>query len=188
MSNLYFPKILEVQSGLNCTIHAVNNALQQSIIKESDVNKQIKKIFNEFNKKRNELGRPLLDWGSFYKERTDGGYSIDDVSPILEEKGFFVTRFNYNKDNKRILNDMITAGVGTWVISGKYPRFNHSLAVRDGYVIESLIHIEPSPYQILERNEKNMWPIGFVPYAFFSISKTKPPKVLYEDEEIIEIE
>jgi hypothetical protein len=33
-----------------------------------------------------------------------------------------------------------------------------------------------------------MWPDEFLPYALFSLSKTKPPKILYADEEIIEVE
>ena len=182
------PKILEIQNGLNCTIHAINNALQESVVQETDVHKQIKKRFNEYNVVRKEKGKKLLNWTSFYEERTDGGYSMSDVIPVLEKKGFFVTRFNYNKDNKKILNEMLSSGVGTWVVSGKYPKFRHSLAVRDGYVIESLVQLEPYPYHLLERSEKKMWPDEFLPYALFSLSKTKPPKILYADEEIIEVE
>jgi hypothetical protein len=159
---------IECQKGKLCAMHAINNALQKVVVRESDGKAYLKMKFDEFNKSRIRKHMPILNWSDYYKDNTARGFSIDVFGEKLGRLGYFMHIIRSPSIKK--------LSRGSWIIIGKYPKFGHALAIKDGYLIESFTKYKP--YKI------NLgWPKSFVPSVYISVDKRRPKA----DSEVIEI-
>lgn len=172
----FMPQVIETQIEKNCTIHAINNALQERLVTVKDGDDDLLKRFHNYNKKRLEKGLSALNKKKFMHDFKGNGYSIDYFFEKLKQNGYFISHVPI--DHVSIEN----LKIGSWVILGSYPEFAHALAIRDGFIIESL----GSGILIQISGKKVKWPSGFSPKSFFTFSRV--PKILETSENVIEID
>jgi hypothetical protein len=155
-----------------CTIHAINNALQRKIVNVADADEALRERFDNINLKLALKRKPLIDFDSYYHSESDMGFSID----LFREK---LLKFNLFLHLRTIPLPKSIYSRGSWVVLGRYPRFNHALAIRNGYVIESLS--KEKPYKLKDFG----FPRNFEPFLFFEISSESPIK---QESSVIEID
>lgn len=180
------PRVIQAQSGRNCSVHATNNALQRIVVTETDAEYSIRQRFDHINNHSKSMARKRekmravgltptkLDWHTFHSEQTRGGYHFEDLIPALTERGYKVN-MNCGLGSPGLTQRMLH---GSWVVLGRYETFDHAIAVCDGYVIDSILHKVRVPYHFESRidgvtSELNrlrlIFPTGFQPTCVFNI-------------------
>ena len=82
--------MLEIQKDRNCTIHAINNALQKSFITKEEVEESIRLNFVRFNIENERKNKELLIWKEFYEQETKNGYDMTYVMKVLKNKKIYI--------------------------------------------------------------------------------------------------
>lgn len=173
-------KVVETQTENNCTLHAINNAFQRVVVTPADAMASIRARFERSNASLRAKGKSELVWETFRDEEMLHGYSLSDLYAALRRQGYVPRNFAAQDDRVRraaLLN-------GMWVVLGRYPNFAHAIAVRDGFVIESIADSEARPYHVSER--KSLWPRGFTVDNLFCLSALDAPQVIQSDTIVLE--
>ena len=166
-------KRIESQREKLCTVHAINNALQNRVVDENDAVIAIRQRFEFINEKLALKGKPFINYDTFYRSESEKGFSIDLFRKKLRDVNLFL-------HHRKIPVSAKIYSEGSWVVLGKYPTFNHAIGISDGYLIESIGSIKP--YKLKDLG----FPQDFVPLSFFEIN-SEPP-VREESTEVIEID
>lgn len=163
------PKVIQEQCGLLCVIHGINNALQRVAVSEDDAIAHLRQYFTSLNESRRKAGQKLLVWKNFFQTYAGEGYTADYLRSALRDQGLYLKELKRpNEQPQEVILEHLKKG--NWLVSGRYPEYGHSIAVHDGYVIESVLDREPKPYEMSMR--KSPWPKNFVPFAYYRLSPT----------------
>lgn len=156
------PKIVDVQCGKLCTIHALNNALQKKIFTSTDALAALRQEYDATKADVEARGRTMrATWEKYKADMTEEGFSAGLWRLMLHAKTDF-TVGRYVMGTRAIL-DLARSGrmeKGRWLIAGvSNGRYRHSIAVVDGYVIDS----EQDSVFMMVPSEDNPFPAHYKP-------------------------
>jgi hypothetical protein len=156
------PKIVDEQCGKLCTVHALNNALQKKIFTGSDALDALRREYDATKADVESRGKTMrTTWEKYKADMTEGGFSPTLWRSMLHAKTDF-TVDRYFTSSRAIL-DLARSGrmdKGRWLIAGvSNGRYRHSIAVVDGYVIDS----ELDSVFMMVPSEDNPFPAHYKP-------------------------
>jgi len=180
MATMYFQR----QHGLQCTLHAANNAIGAKVLIAADLNKAADELALAMATRSQEAQRKLTsagrteEFGSLQARcRTalvgpaGGQWSADCARLALAKKGYFAHRRSAADFDFK----------GDWIVLGdKFHNHNvrpyaHAVALRGNMWLDSEAS---SPYMLVDLE----LPTNFRPWGYFVVDKVPPPPAAPPDE------